>query len=92
MALLEDLFRTGRIVDLMLLLLALEVLALTLYRYRSGARLALLLNVGSGVSLMLALRFSLTGAGWVPVAICLVTALAFHVADVTQRVRAGRGG
>ncbi|MEO0996631.1 MAG: hypothetical protein AAFX58_03840 [Pseudomonadota bacterium] len=90
MALLEDLIRSGRIVDIMLLFVAIEIVALLLYRRRSGGGLEglpLFLNIGAGASLMLALKFSLTRASWVPVAVCLVAALVFHVADVVQRLR-----
>lgn len=88
MALLESLIASGRIVDLMLLVIAVEVMALTAYRLSTGRGLtvpALLLNVGAGGSLMVALRFVLTDAGTLAVAGALVAALVFHVGDLRWR-------
>ncbi len=88
MAVLESLVSSGRIVDLMLVFVALEVVAILLYRARRGGGVPpwpLLANVGAGGSLMLALRAGLGGAGWTLVALCLVSALAFHVLDLALR-------
>ena len=49
------------------------------------APLSLLVNIGAGGSLMLALRANLTGAGWTWVAFFLVAALVFHVSDLLVR-------
>ena len=90
MAILESLILSGRIVDLMLVFIMLEILLFAwLRRRRRGFSLpALLVNVGAGSSLMLALRASLTDAGWHWIATFLVSALVFHVADVAGRWRA----
>lgn len=90
MSLIENLITSGRIVDLMLLFVLLEIAALLMWHRRTGrgiAPRALLLNVGAGVSLMLALRTVLTGAPWTWTAACLIGALFFHVADLGQRWR-----
>jgi hypothetical protein len=88
----DQLFANGRIVDLMIALLAVEAAAILIYRrWRGGgiAPAALLTNFGAGLSLMLALRAGLTGAGTQQLALCLAGALVFHVADLA--VRWGRG-
>lgn len=88
MTMLEELIASGRIVDIMLAFVAVEVVLMLVYRRRTGRGIAptpLLLNVGAGGSLMLALRAVLAGAGWPWVAACLVGALVFHIADLAQR-------
>ncbi|MEM8546571.1 MAG: hypothetical protein AAGF46_00280, partial [Pseudomonadota bacterium] len=88
MGMLETLIASGRIVDLMLLVIAVEIVALIAYRVTTGRGLAvpaLLLNVGAGGSLMVALRFVLTDAGTLAVAGALVAALVFHVGDLLWR-------
>lgn len=88
MELLETLISTGRIVDIMLTVMALEVVAVTLYRRSRGGGIAfwpLMLNVGAGGSLMLALRASLTDAGYLAVSAFLILSLVFHVADQLGR-------
>lgn len=88
MELLESLVSSGRIVDVMLTVMALEVLAVTIYRRRTGGGIAfvpLILNIGAGGSLMLALRATLTDAGIEMIAFWLVASLVFHVADQAKR-------
>ena len=88
MEILEALISTGRIVDIMVLFIGMEIVAVTLYRSATGGgipMLPLLLNIGAGGSLMLALRASLTDAGWHWIAAFLILALVFHAADQTQR-------
>ena len=83
-----ELIESGAIIDLMLLFVLIEVAALLVYRRRTGQGIAprsLLLNVGAGVSLMLALRAVLTGAPWEWLAVWLVSSLVFHVADLADR-------
>lgn len=92
MSALQQLVESGRIVDLMLLFVLVEVVVLQLWRRRRGggiALLPLLTNIGAGVSLMLALRAQLTGAGWTAVASFLVLSLVFHVSDLVVRWRRG---
>lgn len=88
MASLEALVTSGRIVDIALLVLAAEVVAIQLYRRRTGGGIPLvpmLMNLGAGGSIMLALRAALTDSGWTWVAVFLVTSLVFHVADQLLR-------
>ncbi len=88
MELLESLVASGRIVDLMLTVMAVEVLAVTIYRRMTGGGIAfvpLILNIGAGGSLMLALRATLTDAGIEMIAFWLLSSLVFHVADQAKR-------
>ena len=81
---------SGRIVDLMALFVALEIVLLVVYWRRTGRGvppLPLLLNIGAGGSLMLALRAVLVQSGTLAVAAWLLAALVFHVADLAQRWR-----
>jgi len=90
MELLEELIASGRIVDLMALFVALEIVLLVVYWRRTGRGvppLPLLLNIGAGGSLMLALRAVLVQSGTLAVAAWLLAALVFHVADLAQRWR-----
>ena len=88
MALLESLIDSGRIVDVMGVFVALEIGLLVWYWRRTGRGVPpapLLLNIGAGGSLMLALRAVLADAGTAWVALWLLGALVFHVADLAQR-------
>ena len=87
---LEALIASGRIVDIMLVFVAIEVLALLVYRGVTGRGLgavALLLNIGAGGSLMVALKLVFDQAPWQWVASALVASLAFHVSDLAYRWR-----
>lgn len=86
-----EFIRSGAIVDFMLVFVAVEVTVLiALYRLRGFglAPTALLLNIGAGTSLMLALRATLYGHDWPLIALWLVSALIFHVSDLAYRFRA----
>lgn len=88
MDILTELLESGGIVDIMVGFVVVEVVALLLYRRMTGrgiAPLSLLLNVGAGGSLMLALGAVLKNWGTAVLAACLLSALAFHVADLVQR-------
>ena len=88
--LIDSLIRSGRIVELMGAFVALEIALLVAYWRRTGRGVpprALLLNVGAGGSLMLALRAALVDAGTAAVALWLLAALVFHVADLAARWR-----
>ena len=87
MSILEQLISSGRIVDIMLGFFVLEIAALLLFRGKQIRFMPLLANIGAGGSLMLALRASLTGAGWTWIALWLIAALIFHVADLSYRLR-----
>ncbi len=85
---LEELILSGRIVDLMLVVISVEVIAVLLYRRLRGggiAALPLLMNVGAGGSLMVALKFALSGAPWTWLAGSLIASLVFHVTDQALR-------
>jgi hypothetical protein len=87
MAMLEGLFASGRIIDLILLVVLAEALALAVWpRLRGRMRLidvaGLLLP---GVMLMLAVRAALTGAPYTMTAAMLAAAFVFHILDVARR-------
>ena len=84
----SDLFASGRIVDVVLLLVAAEAVVILAWRRRAkpGAG-ALLVNLASGACLMLALRAALVGAHWTWLALALLGALAAHLADLWLRLR-----
>ena len=88
MQFLEELVTSGRIVDVMLLFIVIEVAMILLIRRLTGGGIGavpLLVNIGAGGSLMLALRADLTGAEWTWIAVFLVSALVFHVSDLAIR-------
>ncbi|MFK8051447.1 MAG: hypothetical protein AB8F65_00625 [Woeseiaceae bacterium] len=79
---------SGSIVDLMLIVVALEIGALITYRMITGkglAPLAILLNIGAGGSLMVALKLKYIEASWHWIAASLIAALLFHVSDLAYR-------
>jgi hypothetical protein len=83
-----ELFATGRIIDLILVLMVLEVGILTLYSGKTGrgiAPLGLVLNQIAGFSLMLATRCALIGGWWGWIAASLIVALLAHGADLRHR-------
>ena len=83
-----DLFASGRLVDLILVVVALEALILCLYwtRARRGiAPLDLLPNLCAGALLLLALRATLAGGGWMPASLFLAAAGLAHLTDVYRR-------
>ncbi len=76
------------LVDAVILLTLLEAAALAAYRHRTGAGVALrdfIVNLGSGLCLMLALRGALAGAGGVAIAAWLLAAGLLHAADLALR-------
>lgn len=89
---LEDLITSGRIVDIMIAFVVVEVVLLLVYERATGRGVApysLLVNVGAGGSLMLALRAVFSGSNWALIAACLVAALVFHTLDIVQRWQSG---
>ena len=85
---LDRLFASGLAVDVALAVIALEF-AFLLSRRPAGERRAavveLVLALGPGACLMLALRAALTGAGAGWVAAWLVASLPLHLMDVRRR-------
>lgn len=84
----DALFAGGHVIDAILVLVALEALGLILWRRRAAPLLPLLCNLGSGASLMLALRAALMGAHWTAIAACLAAAGLAHGTELTLRLAA----
>ncbi len=86
----QAIIESGDIVLIMLMVVAVEAIALILYFRRTGRGvqpLSLLLNLGAGGSLMLALGAALKGFGWSITAALLVLSGVFHLADLSRRWR-----
>ena len=85
-----ELFAQGRLVDLILLLVVFEAAALLLYWHRTARGVApfdLLPNLCAGAFLLLALRVTLSGGGWMPASGCLAAAGLAHLTDLYCRWR-----
>jgi hypothetical protein len=85
-----DLFASGRLVDLILIVVVIEAAILLLvwrYTRRGIAPGDLLSNLCAGAFLLLALRIILGGAGWMPASGCLAAAGVAHLIDVSRRWR-----
>ena len=85
-----ELFASGRLVDLILVLTAIEAACLVLYwrsRGRGIAPLDLLPNLFAGAFLLLALRLALGGAGWELSCGSLAAAGMSHIIDIGRRWR-----
>ena len=88
--LMEQLFATGRITELIAVFMVLECLALALYHRVSGRGVTvreIVANTAAGLGLLLALRSALTGAPWWWIAGFLAVALGGHLADLSARWR-----
>jgi hypothetical protein len=84
----EEMFGSGRIVDLILGLIVLETAALMAYHKFTGGGIAttpLLTNMAAGSCLLLALRAALTGTHWRLIAVALGAAFAMHLLDLRSR-------
>lgn len=84
----QTLVQSGRVVDIILLVMLAEA-ALVLYLLRARGMLSLAGMVGNltaGASLVLALRLALQDAGWMPIAMLLLVALASHLVDLICRL------
>jgi hypothetical protein len=84
------LFGSGRIVDFILALTAFEVVFFSLYRRRTGRgipSLELVINLLSGIFLLLALRCALIGAWWGWIGLYLFCSLLAHSSDLWRRWR-----
>ena len=85
-----DLFASGRLVDLILVVVLIEAAALLLYWARARRGIApfdLLPNLCAGAFLLLALRATLAGAGWMMASLFLGAAGLAHLTDVYRRWR-----
>lgn len=88
MDMLQSLFQSGAVIDLILLLMAVEAVALLAWRYFTGTGVAprnLLPFLAAGICLMLALKFALIGQDWIHVAMALCGAFVFHLTDIALR-------
>ena len=85
-----ELFSSGHLIDLILIVVVVEAAALMIF-WKNGRRgvapADLLPNLCAGAFLLLALRVTLGGAGWVPASACLTAAGLAHLVDVTRRWR-----
>jgi hypothetical protein len=85
-----ELFASGRLVDLILIVVVIEATVLLLLWRRAGrgvAPLDLLPNLCAGAFLLLALRSVLAGTGWMTASFCLAAAGLAHLADIHRRWR-----
>jgi hypothetical protein len=83
-----DLFATGRIVDLILMLMIAETLVLVGHHHLTGrgiSTMRLLTNMAAGACLLLALRAALSGASWGVIAVALGAAFGMHALDLRSR-------
>ena len=85
-----ELVQSGRGVELILWLMIAEGIVLVVYHVRTGRGITpanLLPNLAAGMLLLLAMRFAQGGAWWGWVCLCLLSALAAHLADLSRRWR-----
>jgi hypothetical protein len=83
-----DLFATGRIVDIILMLMIAEAFVLVGHHHLTGRGIAitpLLTNIAAGACLLLALRATFSGAPWSVVAVALGAAFGMHALDLRSR-------
>lgn len=88
----EDLFASGRIVDIIIALMVVEAIVLIAYHKSTGQGIKVpqvLSNLLAGICLFLALRLAITDAHWTWIGVALAAALAAHVLDLTSRWRGG---
>ncbi len=85
-----ELFASGRLVDLILVIAAIEAVILLVFWRSRGRGVSpgeLLPNVFAGAFLLLALRLSLGGAGWEACCGSLAAAGVAHLVDLNRRWR-----
>lgn len=90
MEILENLIDSGRIIDIAIAVMALELLVLIALDRMGRLKVnisGLIVNLGAGGSLAMAVRASLTESSYLVIAGWLVSALVFHMLDVSSRVR-----
>jgi hypothetical protein len=86
----SELFESGRIIDMLLVLLVMEAASLWAYRRISGRGVPsrpLAANLIAGACLLLALRAALTGSGWQGIGGWLAASLIAHLEDLRLRWR-----
>lgn len=85
-----DLFASGRLIDLILVVVIIEAAVLMVLWRRARRGIApsdLLPNLCAGAFLLLALRETLAGGGWMIASACLATAGLAHLIDLYRRWR-----
>jgi hypothetical protein len=83
-----DLFASGRIVDLVLLLMLFEAVGSLLLNRKLARGIApgvVIFNLGAGAALLMALRAALTHADWSAIAAWLLVALIGHAGELYVR-------
>jgi hypothetical protein len=83
----EELFASGRIADVVLVVLGLEAVLLVVLPSTRAKWTRLFPMLAAGFFLALALRIALAGATWPWLAAALTGALVAHVADLRIRLR-----
>ena len=90
-ALLQQWVISGGLIDTIIAITLLEVSILLIYHHQTKRGLRpgdYLLNITSGLCLMLALRCGLVGSSWQMVPVFLFGAGLAHIADIVVRLRA----
>ena len=85
-----DLFASGHLVDLILAVVVVEAAVLFVYWSRTRRGIAprdLFPNLCAGAFLLLALRATLAGSGWMLASLFLAAAGLAHLTDVARRWR-----
>jgi hypothetical protein len=85
-----ELFASGSLVDLILIVVVVEAVALQWYWHRARRGVEpfdLLPNLCAGAFLLLALRATLAGSGWMMASFCLGLAGLAHLIDIYRRWR-----
>ena len=85
-----ELFTSGRLIDIILIIVAIEAAAFLWMwrRFKGGiAPVDLLPNLCAGAFLLLALRVTLAGRGWMLACGCLAAAGVAHLTDLHRRWR-----
>lgn len=83
----SDFFSSGHAVDLILFVLVVEAVVLMTigWRGRRWSAVEVLLALGPGACLLLAVRGALTDAAWPLIASALAASFPLHLADVMRR-------
>lgn len=91
----QQIIESGRIADIVLLVMAAEAVGILLYarlRQLPARRIAeTLAGLAAGASLVMALRFALTGSGWIFIAAALVASFVAHLTETLLRLGRATG-
>ena len=92
MSTVQQLFSSGHIADLVLVVMIAEAaLTLTLGRSRLGdGVLGYIGNLVAGAGLVVAFRLALTGGEWMLMAVALLVSMTGHLIDLSDRMRVRR--